>query len=350
MAKAVLTIMEAPVPDMQEPPPKHENVDDLHLLITAMDDELAGYRWREAVWLSLFVHVLVFLALIFAPKWLPRSVILVPATRMSSQQTTFLELPTSPSTPKPPKTDIISDQNRIAHSRTPVPNRELLRKLLNAQPPGPPARPAPPQETGQQPTAQPAQQGSGDNSATPAQQQQQQTQTAHLEQPPQPTGPSPFKTALAPGAAISQAIQSGAGSHGATHMSFGGDYGPMRHQQTDVHGDVDILSDTMGVDFSGYLQRVIWEVKMHWYNLIPEVARPPIMKKGKLAIQFAILKDGSVSGMTLVTPSGDVALDRAAWGGISDSKPFQPLPAQFKGDFLSLRIKFYYNPDTKELE
>src|SRR5256885_8902426 len=53
---------------------------------------------------------------------------------------------------------------------------------------------------------------------------------------------------LAPGAAISQAIQSGAGTHGATHMSFGGDYGPTRHQPTDVHGDVDILSDTMGVD------------------------------------------------------------------------------------------------------
>ena len=350
MAKAVLTpLMEAPVPDMEEPPPKNENVDDLHLLISEMDDELAGYRWREAVWISLFVHGLVFLAWILAPRWLPHSVILVPANRMSHQQTTFLELPTSPSAPKPPKTDIISDQNRIAQSRTPVPNRELLRKLLNAQPPGPPARPAPPQETGQQQTAQPAQQGSGDNSATPAQQQQQQTQTAKLEQPPQPRGPSPFKAAMAPGAAVSQAIQSAAGTHGSTHMSFGGDYGITRHQPTEVHGDVDILSDTLGVDFSGYLQRVIYDVKTQWYNLIPEVARPPIMKRGKLAIEFAILKDGSVAGMKYVTSSGDIALDRAAWGAIIGPR-FPPLPQNFKGTYLALRFKFYYNPDTNELE
>jgi outer membrane biosynthesis protein TonB len=36
------------------------------------------------------------------------------------------------------------------------------------------------------------------------------------------------------------------------------------------------------------------------------------MKKGKLAIEFAILKDGTVAGMKLVLPSGDLALDRAA--------------------------------------
>src|SRR5437016_12623291 len=200
MSKAVLTpIMEAPVPDMQEPSPKHENVDDLHLLITEMDDELARYRWREAVWISLFVHGVLFLAWIFAPKWLPHSVTLVPATRMSREEVTFLPLPNSPPTPKPPRTDIISDQNHLAQSRTTVPNREFLRKLLNAQPPGAPARPAPPpapaQETAQQQTTPPGQQGSGNNSATPAQQQA--TQTARLEQPPQAAGPSPFKTALA---------------------------------------------------------------------------------------------------------------------------------------------------------
>ena len=156
---------------------------------------------------------------------------------------------------------------------------------------------------------------------------------------------------MAPGAAIHQAIQSSAtGSHGATHMSFGGDYGVARNEPTNPKGDVDILSDTMGVDFSGYLQRVIWEVKTHWYNGIPEIARPPIMKRGKLAIEFAILKNGTVAGMKLVTPSGDISLDRAAWSGITGSIPFQPLPPNFKGDYISLRFKFYYNPETNELE
>jgi outer membrane biosynthesis protein TonB len=54
--------------------------------------------------------------------------------------------------------------------------------------------------------------------------------------------------------------------------------------------------------------------------------------------------------MKLVSSSGDIALDRAAWAGISGSIPFQPLPPNFKGEYISLRFKFYYNPETNELE
>ena len=352
MPKAVLApAMEAPVPDIYR---AFTDDADLHLLVGDMKDELSAYRWREAIWISIVVHLLVFLSWIFAPKWMPRSAVIVPMNQTAHQQLTFLELPQSQSSPKIPQTDIISSQNRIAQSRTPLPNREQLRRLLNAQPPGAPARPTPPATPAQQPAQQQAQassQGSAQNPAAQPQQQQPPTQTAQLEQPPKPAGPSPFKAAMAPGAAVNQAIQSTAtGTHGATHMSFGGDYGVARNEPTNPKGDVDILSDTMGVDFSGYLQRVIWEVKTHWYNGIPEVARPPIMKRGKLAIEFAILKNGSVAGMKLVSTSGDIALDRAAWAGISGSIPFQPLPSNFKGEYISLRFKFYYNPATNEFE
>ena len=49
--------------------------------------------------------------------------------------------------------------------------------------------------------------------------------------------------------------------------------------------------------------------------------------------------------MKLVAPSGDVAMDRAAWGGITSSVPFGPLPTEFHGPYLALRFRFYYNPD-----
>ena len=55
----------------------------------------------------------------------------------------------------------------------------------------------------------------------------------------------------------------------------------------------------MGVDFGPYLARVLHDVKMNWYNLIPEAARAPLMKKGKVSIEFAILKDGRIAGMQL---------------------------------------------------
>jgi len=326
-------------------------MDELHLLIMSMDDELSGYRWREAVWLSLLVHVVLFLGVLTAPRWIPKGMFLTPVLRPTKQQTTFLVLPTDRvRTKQPQKTDIISDKNRIAQSRTPVPNREALRRLVNAQKPGTPAPAPPPPAAGQQAQQQPTPQPGGGTTTPPAAQPP--IQLAQVQAPPQGRGPSPFRTGMAPGSAIDQAVQSIASGHGTTHASFdAGDYGTERPEaRSDIHGDVDIMSDTMGVDFGPYLQRVIYAVKMHWYNLIPESARPPIMKKGKLAIEFSILKDGRISGLRLVASSGDNALDRAARGGITDSVPFQPLPAQFNGQYLELRFKFYYNPSLGELE
>jgi hypothetical protein len=49
--------------------------------------------------------------------------------------------------------------------------------------------------------------------------------------------------------------------------------------------------------------------------------------------------------MRLDATSGDVVLDRAAWGSITSSNPFSPLPTEFGGPFLALRLRFYYNPD-----
>jgi TonB family protein len=80
--------------------------------------------------------------------------------------------------------------------------------------------------------------------------------------------------------------------------------------------------------------------------LIPDSAQS---KKGKLAIEFAITKDGKLADMRLVATSGDTILDRAAWGSITASNPFPPLPSEFTGPYLALRVRFYYNPDKSDL-
>jgi outer membrane biosynthesis protein TonB len=79
-------------------------------------------------------------------------------------------------------------------------------------------------------------------------------------------------------------------------------------------GAIDILSDTMGVDFGPYLGIVRHRIRLNWYSLIPEVARAPIMRKGKVTIEFSILKDGHIGGLQRVESSGDLSMDRAAWG------------------------------------
>ena len=74
------------------------------------------------------------------------------------------------------------------------------------------------------------------------------------------------------------------------------------------------------------------------------------MKKGKLAIEFAITKDGKVADMRLIASSGGSVPDRPAWGSITASNPFPPLPSDFTGPYLALRFRFYYNPDRAELQ
>lgn len=110
---------------------------------------------------------------------------------------------------------------------------------------------------------------------------------------------------------------------------------------------VEILSDTEGVDFGPYLKYIVATVRNNWYTLIPASAQT---QKGKLAIEFAILKTGQVKNLKLVASSGAAVLDRPAIGSITASDPFKPLPDAFGGPYLALRIRYYYNPDKPDPE
>ena len=66
-----------------------------------------------------------------------------------------------------------------------------------------------------------------------------------------------------------------------------------------------VLTDTMGVDFNLYLARVLHDVRQNWYALM---GPPTVTKKGKVVIEFFILKDGSVAGLKIVRSSGEVPL------------------------------------------
>ena len=109
-------------------------------------------------------------------------------------------------------------------------------------------------------------------------------------------------------------------------------------------GNFEVLSDTQGVDFGPYLTQMLKIVRMNWYNLIPEEARPPQLTPGVTSIEFKIMPGGNISGVRIVHPSGSVPLDRAAWGGVVSGNPYPPLPQKFTGPFLAIRFHFYYNP------
>ncbi|HWP86197.1 MAG TPA: TonB family protein [Terriglobia bacterium] len=102
-----------------------------------------------------------------------------------------------------------------------------------------------------------------------------------------------------------------------------------------------ILSDTMGVNFDPYLLRVYLSVQRNWYSVIPEIAR--LGRKGRVILQFRILKNGAVQDLQMMDGSGTASMDQAALSSIRLSNPFPPLPPEFPGDEIVLRFGYYYN-------
>jgi TonB family protein len=323
-------------------------------LIIKLQDDLSQARRREAFWISVCVHLVVVLLIVNSQRlagFMPRRAVVVVSPESSQKDLTYLELPPDEQkVAKRPDTNIISDKDRKATSRTPQLDRQELKKILEASRPGRPGPSGPPQPNSAPPAAAAAQnpipQPSGPPPPAPPQVAKLQTQ------PPAESAKEAFGgSALTAGSAIEQAARAAAANRGG-YNGDGGSYGVLGQgrKPTAAMGPLEVLTDTMGVDFGPYLQRVLHDVRMNWYNLIPESARAPLMKKGKVTIEFAILKDGTVAGMRLVSTSGDVALDRGAWGGITASNPFPPLPTEFGGQYLGLRFAFYYNPDRSDLQ
>lgn len=328
-----------------------------HLLIQLQDD-LARSRKREALWISIIFHLLLVIFLWnlnLIQKYVPwHRVVAVAVNPTKDRDVTFLTLPPdAQKVTRKPNTNVLSDKDRIATSRHPELDPKELRKLLATPPPGAAGMPGP-----KAPAISPPPPAVAQNQA-PIQQQPQQgqqaaphpqfdsNQTARLQMPPNNNNAfSKYAAGMSPGSAIQQAAQAAAASR-AGGGGQGGDFGLGTGAHGRQLGALDILSDTQGVDFGPYLQRIVEDVRQNWYRLIPESAE---MKKGKLAIEFAITKDGSIADMRLVATSGDAALDRAAWGGIFSSNPFPPLPGEFTGPYLALRFRFYYNPDKADLE
>jgi TonB family protein len=319
--------------------------DELLHLIDRLEDERSRARRREGLWISFIAHLLLFWFLFYGPPS-HRIRVVNPSDNLKQKDMTFLNLPPdAQKAVKPPKPAPPSDKNRIAQSAHPTLDRKTLRQLEAMKRAGPPQPTAPQPAPQQAPPPQPQQQAQAapPPAAPPPPAPNQQSLLNEPKPAPQaPTRPTFDTSPQTAGDAIRQAERNAAQNPGGSS----GDYGqnaPSEHPA--INAGADIISDTMGVDFGPWLRRVVDATRRSWYPIIPESARPPLDKQGRVGIRFKVNPDGSVKEMILEFPSGDVSLDRAAWGGITGASPYPPLPKEFKGKFLELRFGFYYNLD-----
>ena len=109
--------------------------------------------------------------------------------------------------------------------------------------------------------------------------------------------------------------------------------------------NLQLLSDPMGADFKPYLLQILQTVRRNWFAVMPESAK--LGRRGKVALQFAIAKNGEVTKVVVAAESGVDSLDRAAIASISMSNPFPPLPTEYRGTVARLQFTFAYNTPVR---
>ena len=320
---------------------------ELHLILE-LEQEAALWRRRTMFLLSVVLHAVAVALLLVSPQLFKRGaemlgIRLEPAPK---REATFLWFPPEliqRLKEPPPETNILSDKDRRAQGHSPIvspfgnrmPYSEgntPLPEIAGGAPPSPPA--APPQAPAGSSTPSP-----------PPEESREESRLRLMDVPPAGSGGDaqlrvPLST---PGEAIQQSLEAAArGRAGGPGSGPGDSAAQFRNYDPNFSTEAPlILSDTRGVDFGPYLARVVFNVRRNWYSMIPVAAR--LGQKGRVAIIFEILKDGSVPELRLVGTSGSDPLDRAAVGSIRASNPFPPLPEEFTGNHLVLQFIFLYN-------
>jgi TonB family protein len=302
----------------------------------------------EVILLTIIFHLLMVIGVLLAPKYFPA--LLVPAevrqaplTIQPQDRTQFVfvaprvERPA----PRPPERAEPSDRDRMA--ATPF------------KPTQPPQNPLP-YNRGNTPERvdTPAQRPEIARGQGPQPEPQQQIARNQGEPAAQPDATTPRLSESPNGFQVpsnrtnNTASNAGAGGRSATP---GGNLGDalrnlqryVQNEQFDNAGGggqfgPEIQFDTKGVEFGPWIRRFIAQVKRNWF--IPYAA---MSMKGHVVITFNIHKDGAITDLSVVGPSGVDAFNNAAFGALSASNPTQPLPPEYPSDKAFFTVTFYYN-------
>jgi outer membrane biosynthesis protein TonB len=287
-------------------------------LLDTIEDERARSRFRESVYISMFVWMVVLWLLLYGPRYLwhaPR--VVNPMDVLKDRELTELTNPRlHPPIAPAPKPAMKMDNKTLEKLRENAPT-----------PPPTPAPPAPAQPT-PQPTATPP---------PPAPTPQPSHSAAPVVDAPSPQPNVNFPSAPNASQAIKNALNGsrGPGTNIGTGLHAAGG--------ADIGGGVEVLSDMQGVDFSAWLRRMHDDVQRNWEPLLPVETEAPLLKQGESFIRVKILPDGTIADMHLDSSSHDVAIDKSCWGSITSEGQFPPLPKQFHGPYLELRLHYMVN-------
>jgi TonB family protein len=102
-----------------------------------------------------------------------------------------------------------------------------------------------------------------------------------------------------------------------------------------IQGGSGLIGDLDGnFPYTWYLQQVQSRITGNWNRLTSA--------QGRVQIYFRIMRDGSVDGARVESPSGNASLDQSALLAVRRSDPLPRLPEGFDGGSLGVRFWFSY--------
>ncbi len=284
-------------------------------------------RW-DGVLLSVGVHVLVFLAFMFAPAlpiFAPN-----PAKAEAVQPVepprdrprfVFVQPRLDMESPKPPDRPEASDKNRTARSMelpreatNPLPlNRGNSAERMEASPEE--------RSAGRGPAPQPSIEPPAPDivSRLPEPLPQQRAEIPVPQQRPRPPQ----------GGSLGEALRNL--QKYVDQESFNNDRGQVQNLGP-------LQFDTKGVEFGPWIRRFVAQVRRNWF--VPYAA---MSLRGRVVLTFNVHRNGALTDVQVVQPSSIESFNTAAMNALLASNPTEPLPPEYPADRAFFTVTFYYN-------
>jgi hypothetical protein len=105
-----------------------------------------------------------------------------------------------------------------------------------------------------------------------------------------------------------------------------------------------IQFDSRGVDFSSWLLRFKHQVERNW--IVPLAA---MTNRDHVVIRFFVQRNGYITDLEVVRPAAVSSLTTSAVNALRLSNPTVPLPPEYPADRMQILVTFFYNQDPRSL-
>jgi len=290
---------------------------------------------REGVLISIIVHLLLFIGLLFLPETTPveRVQEAVAANQPPRESPRFVFMSPRVDIPKPqPRVNVdTSDQDRVKTTIKPPPNPQNALPFARGN-----------SREREEAQVAPPNRGASEEAST-AEGRPNETEGQMAANDPSRLMRLPDTPAATPAPRVGEAGSSGMLGNALRNLQRYAQQQSFDNPQGSGDAQGLIQFDSKGADFGPWLRRFVAQVKRNWF--VPQAA---MLMKGHVVITFNIHRNGAITDIEVKQPSRVESFNHAAVNALITSNPTQPLPAEYPSESAFFTVTFLYNEDPAD--